>query len=399
MDGFEHGIVVADVHGREQAQAADETAGQVGQDVAIEVGRDDDIELFRTHDHLHARVVDDFVVAFDLRIILGDGVEDVEEQAVAHLEDIGLMDAGNLFASMGYGVVESGLNDAFTGLAGDELDGVDRVFIHLVFDADVQVFRVFPESDDVDVGEGRLDGCVRFGRTDIGIEVVFVAQRDVERAEPLADRRGDWRFQQETGLFKRSKGVVRDEGAVAFIFGSADVENFIGKGSLGGVEDLQDSVGDFRADAVAFEYGNCLHDLSVLSGNIIHQVADVFRCRTDDTVIIQLVFDVVGQPADHTADDEERRVEVARDAQHIVGEAAVIIDVAAHVDAFFFFQGLHGQLFEAVVEAEDIGHAFFLGQDAAVVAHDFGARVRQGVDGVAEAVDQAIVTAFEFLIE
>ena len=111
------------------------------------------------------------------------------------------------------------------------------------------------------------------------------------------------------------------------------------------------------------------------------------------------MFDVVGQPADHTADDEERCIEVARDAQHIVGEAAVIIDIAAHVDAFFFFQGLHGQLFEAVVEAEDIGHAFFLGQDAAVVAHDFGARVRQGVDGVAEAVDQAIVTAFEFLIE
>ena len=111
------------------------------------------------------------------------------------------------------------------------------------------------------------------------------------------------------------------------------------------------------------------------------------------------MFDVVGQPADHTADDEERRVEVARDAQHVVGEAAVIIDVAAHVDTLFFFQGLHGQLFKAVVEAEDVGHALFLGQDAAVVAHDFSARIRQGVDGVAETIDQAVVTAFEFLVE
>ena len=53
------------------------------------------------------------------------------------------------------------------------------------------------------------------------------------------------------GLFKRSECVVRDEGAVAFIFGSADVENFIGKGRFGSVENLQDSVGDFRADAIA----------------------------------------------------------------------------------------------------------------------------------------------------
>lgn len=175
---------------------------------------------------------------------------------------------------------------------------------------------------------------------------------------------------------------------MAFIFGSADVENFIGKGRFGSVENLQDSVGDFRADAIAFEYSDCLHDLSVLSGNIVHQIADILGCRTDDAVIVQFVFDVVGQPADHTADDEERCVEVARDAQHVVGEAAVIIDVAAHVDTLFFFQGLHGQLFKAVVEAEDVGHALFLGEDAAVVAHDFSARIRQGVDGVAETIDR-----------
>lgn len=95
MNGFEHGVVVADIHGRQQAQAADEAAGQVGQDVAVEVGRDDDVELFRPHDHLHARVVDDFVVTFDLRVVLGDGVENIEEQAIAHLEDVGFVDAGD----------------------------------------------------------------------------------------------------------------------------------------------------------------------------------------------------------------------------------------------------------------------------------------------------------------
>ena len=41
------------------------------------------------------------------------------------------MDAGDFFAAMGYGVVESGPDDAFAGLAGDELDGVDRIFFIL----------------------------------------------------------------------------------------------------------------------------------------------------------------------------------------------------------------------------------------------------------------------------
>ena len=67
------------------------------------------------------------------------------------------------------------------------------------------------------------------------------------------------------GLFKRSESVVRDEGAVAFIFGSATLK-FIGKGSLGGVEDLQDSVGDFRADAVALDNSNIVfHGIMPLS--------------------------------------------------------------------------------------------------------------------------------------
>ena len=234
VDGFEHGEVVADVHGRQEAEAADEAAGQVRYDVAVQVGHDHDVEVFRVHDELHARVVDDLVVAFDLRVFLGDFPENIEEHAVAHLEDIGLMDAGDFFAAVGDGVVEGGADDAFAGLARNELDGLDRVVVHLVFDADVQVFRVFAEGDNVDVREGRRHGGIRFGRTDVGVQIVFVAQRDVKGAEALADRRRNRRFQQDPRLFKGGEGGVGNESAVLFVFGGADVEDFIFQGSLGG---------------------------------------------------------------------------------------------------------------------------------------------------------------------
>ena len=79
MDGFEHGVIVADIHGRQESQSADEAARKVGNDIAVEVWHDDDIELFRTHDQLHAGIVDDFIIAFNLRIVSGDGAEGVEE--------------------------------------------------------------------------------------------------------------------------------------------------------------------------------------------------------------------------------------------------------------------------------------------------------------------------------
>ena len=74
---------------------------------------------------------------------------------------------------------------------------------------------------------------------------------------PMGVVMGD--FKRNAGLFKGSKGSIGNEGAVLFIFSSADIENFVAKRRFGSVEDGKDSVGDFGTDAVAFEYGNCLH--------------------------------------------------------------------------------------------------------------------------------------------
>ena len=79
MDSFKHSVIVADIHRRQEAQAADEAARKVGNDVAVEVRHDDDVELFRPHDQLHTRIVDNFVVTFDLRIVGSYGAEGIEE--------------------------------------------------------------------------------------------------------------------------------------------------------------------------------------------------------------------------------------------------------------------------------------------------------------------------------
>ena len=239
--------------------AADKATGQVGNDVAVEIRRDQYVEVFRMHDQLHACVIDDLVVAFDLRIVLGDFLEDRKEEAVAELHDIGLVDAGDLLAAVGYGVVEGGLDDAAAGLAGDDLDGMHFIVADFFFYAGIEVFRVFTEGDQVDVGEGRDHSCVRFCRADIGEEIVFLAQHDVDGTETATNRRSNRRFQQDACLFKGSKGLIRYEGAVLFVFGSADIVDFIFKGGLGGLQDVDDDVGDFWADAVAFKYSDCFH--------------------------------------------------------------------------------------------------------------------------------------------
>ena len=47
------------------------------------------------------------------------------------------MDTGDFFFAMGDGVFKGRADNAFTGFFRDEFDGVNRIFIHLIFDADI----------------------------------------------------------------------------------------------------------------------------------------------------------------------------------------------------------------------------------------------------------------------
>ena len=98
-------------------------------------------------DKLHTRIVDDFVIGFDLRIFLGDIIENAEKQSVAHFQNIGLVYAGYFTAIVCYGIFECVFDNSFTGGAGDYFCSMNSIFVNLLFHSDIKVFRVFAEYD------------------------------------------------------------------------------------------------------------------------------------------------------------------------------------------------------------------------------------------------------------
>ena len=93
---FEDGAVVSDIRARSDAQTADETRAKVAQDIAVKIRERDDIVKFRLLDELHAHVVDNAFVKFDLREILRDVARGFEPQAVGEFHDIRFVNDGDL---------------------------------------------------------------------------------------------------------------------------------------------------------------------------------------------------------------------------------------------------------------------------------------------------------------
>ena len=64
----------------------------------------DDVELLRLGHDLHAHVVDDHVLAFDIRVHLSHFLSRAQEHPVPLLHDVGLVDEGHLCKGKGFGV-------------------------------------------------------------------------------------------------------------------------------------------------------------------------------------------------------------------------------------------------------------------------------------------------------
>ncbi len=76
-----------------------------------------------------------------------------------------------------------------------ELGHVFRALLEL--DPDVHVLGVLAHDDEVDVLVERAHAGIRLARPHLRVEVEAVAQRDVDRAEALADRRRDRALQRD----------------------------------------------------------------------------------------------------------------------------------------------------------------------------------------------------------
>src|SRR5439155_590582 len=76
----------------------DETGHEVGDDIAVQVREHEDVVQLGLLYELHAHVVDDAVLKFDVRVLLRDLAGDLQKESVRELHDVGLVHGGHLAA-------------------------------------------------------------------------------------------------------------------------------------------------------------------------------------------------------------------------------------------------------------------------------------------------------------
>ncbi len=96
VNGLEDVAVVADVDRVAGGNAARESGAEVAQDVAVEILGQQHVELVRIEHQTHARGIDDAVVDFDVGVAGGDGAYGVQEETIALLQDVRLVDGRDL---------------------------------------------------------------------------------------------------------------------------------------------------------------------------------------------------------------------------------------------------------------------------------------------------------------
>ena len=92
--------LVADVAAGDYAEAADQAGSKIAHHVAVKIGQKQHVKLLRVQDHLHAGVVHDHFFVFDFLVMLGDGADGFQKQAIGKLHDIGFVDGVNFFAAV-----------------------------------------------------------------------------------------------------------------------------------------------------------------------------------------------------------------------------------------------------------------------------------------------------------
>ena len=171
MSGLEDCGSIADISAWRDAESADQAGTEVAENITVEVGQDEDVVEFGLLDQLHAHIIDDAVLEFDVGVFLGDIATDVEPETVGEFHDIGLVDAGDLLSAELAGVVEGEPDDTARPCNGDRLDAyagilcdmaggvlvdpvdylVGVVLALFVFDACIEVLCVLADDDQVDI--------------------------------------------------------------------------------------------------------------------------------------------------------------------------------------------------------------------------------------------------------
>jgi hypothetical protein len=197
------------------------------------------------------------------------------------------VDDGDLPAAVLQGVFEGEAGDALAAFPRVHARG-DRDGLVVVADRDVvleghvQPFQVFPDQHEVDVLVAAARDH-RAGRADIGVQLEFLPQPDVDRAKAAADRGGERAFERQLGAPDAGQRVGRQRIAAGGDAGQAALLDVPGERAAKGGEDRHQGVDDLGADAVAGDEGrgNRLHSFSFLSSG--RRRCATRRCRPSKT--------------------------------------------------------------------------------------------------------------------
>ncbi len=177
-----HGMVVAGVERRPQAEAAGQLRRLVGQDVPEHVGGDDDVELSRVADQVRRGRIDQHLRVCDVRMRLGCTARLGQEDAVGQTHHVRLVHRDHAPAAAA-GKLEGDPRDPRRRPGRDLAHGdpdarhgeeLGRARRHVA--VGIEAFGILAHDDQVHLRcHGRQRG-VGAGRADIGVEVERRAQ-------------------------------------------------------------------------------------------------------------------------------------------------------------------------------------------------------------------------------
>jgi hypothetical protein len=267
VDSLEDGALVTNVAGRGQTKTTNETSTHIRQNVTVEVGHDEDLVVVwvRVGNHLQAGVVEQLGVKLDVRIVLGDVTGSVEEKAVRHLHNGGLVDDADLALANAVGILECKTENSLRSLPGDQLDALHDTIDDNMLNSTVFALGVLTDQDGVHVVVRSLVAGDRLAGTQVGEEVEGSAQSQVQRNVTLANRSGQGTLEGNVVTLNAVNRGVGDDGLAVLelwrhidgfpldrhLRSLATVEDIVGDDAhISSRVDVLDSLGDLRSDTI-----------------------------------------------------------------------------------------------------------------------------------------------------
>lgn len=246
------------VAARDNTGTTDQGSTNVGENTTVQVGHDHDVKLLRAGDGLHGGVVDNHIVDLEGRVLLGNLMEGVAEEAVSELHDVGLVDASDLGAAVGEGKGKSKLGDALRLGAGDNFEGLNNAGDTLVLKTRVLTLGVLTDDTQVNILVAGLVAGNVLDQADAGVDVELLAHGYVEAlVAGAAD--GSVKDTLEAELVATERGDTLTESvlsALTTILNTSDIDLLPLNGDVVGLEDGLDGLGNLGTDTVSGDEGD-----------------------------------------------------------------------------------------------------------------------------------------------